>query len=386
MEIENDSVLLKLLYYCASKREVYFKRSDVTEFIVNESEFTIPNKQGFDGNLSYFGYDIKNDVDNNRILLLRGNTIGKACLNGGIDFRIGQDVCAISVSEKEDIFHVEFEKLTQNKTKEASVFRKIKSHAEQMQLQVCNFRIYGNKRIFYKSGEYFIYPRILFEPTRNVVEYEVVNSSHLSVYKPNVVFPKFNRDFEIDGETIIAHNRFEQDGSLGEFGADFVYFDLRNGIITEIDIQEEYNTEIIELITRISYNLSDKETTRKAVSNLRINTGTLRKLVLARDGGKCRLCDINDESLLVCSHIKPWRTGEARLDMNNAITLCRMHDALFDQGYISFDESGNMLLANNGIFGSNTIKRFLESSISRLDINRDMKSYLEYHRENVFMH
>jgi len=25
MEIENDSVLLKLLYYCASKREVYFK-------------------------------------------------------------------------------------------------------------------------------------------------------------------------------------------------------------------------------------------------------------------------------------------------------------------------------------------------------------------------
>jgi hypothetical protein len=111
------------------------------------------------------------------------------------------------------------------------------------------------------------------------------------------------------------------------------FTDLRDGIITEVDIQEEYNTEIIELITKISYNLSDKETTRKAVSNLRINTGTLRRLVLARDGGKYRLCDINDEKLLVCSHIKPWRTGEARLD-----------------------------------------------------INRDMKSYLEYHRKNVFMH
>lgn len=386
MEIENDSVLLKLLYYCASKREVYFKRSDVTEFIVNDSEFTIPNKQGFDGNLSYFGYDIKNDVDSNRILLLRGETIGKSCLSGGIEFRIGQDACDISVSENEDRFYNEFETLTKNKTKEASVFRKIKAHAEQMQLQVCDFRIYGNKRIFSKSGEYFIYPRILFEPARNVVEYEVVNASQLSIYKPNIVFPRFNGDFEIDGEMTVKHDRLEQDGSLGEFGSDFIYFELRNGIITEVDIQEESNKEIVELITKISYNLSDKETTRKAVSNLRINTGALRKLVLARDGGKCRLCDINDERLLVCSHIKPWRTGDARLDMNNAITLCRMHDALFDEGFISFDEFGKMLLAKDSIFGSGTIKRFLESSISRLDINREMKSYLEYHRENVFMH
>ena len=112
MEIENDSVLLKLLYYCASKREVYFKRSDVTEFIINDSEFTIPNKQGFDGNLSYFGYDIKNDLDSNRILLLRGNTLGKGCLNGEIEFRINQDTCDIIVSENEDRFNNEFDILT----------------------------------------------------------------------------------------------------------------------------------------------------------------------------------------------------------------------------------------------------------------------------------
>jgi len=336
--------------------------------------------------LSYFGYDIKNDVDSNRILLLRGETIGKACLSGGIEFRIGQDTCDFSVSENEDRFYNEFETLTKNKTKEASVFRKINAHAEQMQLQVCNFLIYGNKRIFTKSDEYFIYPRILFEPTRNMVEYELVNASQLSVYKPNIVFPKFNGDFEIDGEMIVTHDSLVHDFSLGEFGSDFIYFKLRNGFITKVDIQEEYNKEIVELITNISYNLSDKETTRKAISNLRINTGALRKLVLERDGGKCRLCDINDERLLVCSHIKPWRTGDARLDMNNAITLCRMHDALFDQGFISFDDSGNMLLSENSIFGSNTIKLFLESSISRLEINREMKSYLEYHRENVFLH
>ena len=386
MEIENDSVLLKLMYYCALKREVYFKRSDVTEFIVNYSKFTIPNKQGFDGNLSYFGYDIKNDVDSDRILLLRGETIGKACLSGGIEFRIGQDACDIMVPVDEDRFFNEFEALTKNKTKEASVFRKIKAHAEQMQLRVCDFRIYGNKRMFVKNGKFFIYPRILFEPTRNVVRYEVVNVPKLSIYKPNIIFPEFNGDFEIYREIIVAHDRLEQDGSLGELSSDFIYFKIENRIITEVDIQEESSKEIVELITTTSYNLNNKETTRKAVSNLRINTGVLRKLVLARDGYKCRLCDINDERLLVCSHIKPWRTGDARLDMNNAITLCRMHDALFDQGFISFDEIGNMIQADDNIFGSETIKRFLESSISRLDINQEMKPYLEYHRENVFIH
>ena len=78
--------------------------------------------------------------------------------------------------------------------------------------------------------------------------------------------------------------------------------------------------------------------------------------------------------------------GDARLDMNNAITVCRMHDALFDQGFISFDKFGKMILAEDKIFCSDTIKRFLESSISRLDINPEMKPYLEYHRKNVFIH
>ena len=59
---DDGNVLLKLVYYCNEKKEVYFKRADVTEYLINSKIFEIPNKQGFDGNLSYFGYDIKKDI------------------------------------------------------------------------------------------------------------------------------------------------------------------------------------------------------------------------------------------------------------------------------------------------------------------------------------
>jgi hypothetical protein len=82
---DGGNILLKLLYFCNQKREVYFKRADVTEYLINSKIFEIPNKQGFDGNLSYFGYDIKKDIDNDRILLLRGKYLNDKCLLGKLN-------------------------------------------------------------------------------------------------------------------------------------------------------------------------------------------------------------------------------------------------------------------------------------------------------------
>ncbi|MCL1927817.1 MAG: hypothetical protein FWG07_03360 [Treponema sp.] len=84
---DGGTVLLKLLYYCNQKREVYFKRADVTEFLVNSHIFEIPNKQGFGGNLSYFSFEVKMDIDKESILLLRGNHINDNYLLGKVNIR-----------------------------------------------------------------------------------------------------------------------------------------------------------------------------------------------------------------------------------------------------------------------------------------------------------
>ena len=51
--------------------------------------------------------------------------------------------------------------------------------------------------------------------------------------------------------------------------------------------------------------------------------------------------------LLVASHIKPWSISDAneKLDIHNGLLMCPNHDKLFDRGYISFDDTGRILIS-----------------------------------------
>ena len=59
----------------------------------------------------------------------------------------------------------------------------------------------------------------------------------------------------------------------------------------------------------------------------------------------CALCKVSDKSLLIASHIKPWKNNEAdeKTDIDNGFIFCPNHDRLFDKGFISFDGSGQIM-------------------------------------------
>jgi predicted restriction endonuclease len=157
-------------------------------------------------------------------------------------------------------------------------------------------------------------------------------------------------------------------------------------MISEIEIQNRSNEEIIKLLNKRNYDIANKETTKKILNSIRLNTSALRALALNRDGYKCLLCGIHDVKLLVCSHIKPWKTNDGRLDLDNVLTLCSLHDALFDRGYISFDINGNVKYSNDDIFLDKGIASFIKNSRNLLDlvVNDHMKHYIKYHFDNIF--
>lgn len=106
---------------------------------------------------------------------------------------------------------------------------------------------------------------------------------------------------------------------------------------------------------------------------------------------QCPFTKITDERLLIASHIKPFQicihegnTDEAN-DKLNGISLSPTYDWLFDQGYITFDNQGNLICGT----------LLSPMTWSRLKINPSIKNkmriypngredYLEYHRNNVF--
>jgi hypothetical protein len=71
-----------------------------------------------------------------------------------------------------------------------------------------------------------------------------------------------------------------------------------------------------------------------------------REAVLNNFAGRCGVTGLAIRDLLVASHILPWGTHPAeRLNVRNGLCLSRLHDAAFDRGLISFDESLRLLLS-----------------------------------------
>ena len=83
-------------------------------------------------------------------------------------------------------------------------------------------------------------------------------------------------------------------------------------------------------------------------------------------------------------HIKPWdkSTSEEKTNLNNGLLLCPNHDKLFDKGFISFDSNGKILVSEDL---SDVDRTFMNVNPDfTLEMNDEMKEFMEYHRDNIF--
>lgn len=101
----------------------------------------------------------------------------------------------------------------------------------------------------------------------------------------------------------------------------------------------------------------------------------------------CCICQAALPHMLIASHIKPFRDCgyliEA-MDSNNGLLLCRNHDYLFDQGYISFDEQGRLLICDE-LQDKKEIYQLKEDfKLDHTHMNASRKLFLEYHRHHIY--
>lgn len=150
-------------------------------------------------------------------------------------------------------------------------------------------------------------------------------------------------------------------------------------------IIENYEKDKINKVTEIEKYTEELEGKEKeAVVKVRINQDKFREKLINKYK-KCCLCNVNMNELLVASHIKPWSISDAneKLDIHNGLLMCPNHDKLFDRGYISFDDTGRILISerlddNNRMYMNITAKM-------KIDITEENIKYIKYHRKNVFI-
>ncbi len=117
--------------------------------------------------------------------------------------------------------------------------------------------------------------------------------------------------------------------------------------------------------------------------NARNGQGIFRANV-ERIEDKCRLTNVTHKKFLIASHIKPWRkcTDEEKLDGNNGLLLSPHVDKLFDKGWISFTDNGEIICAN--IIVEEIMEMWnLDVDAFVGDFNEQQQNYLAYHREYI---
>lgn len=176
----------------------------------------------------------------------------------------------------------------------------------------------------------------------------------------------------------------------------FVYFgeilltdyQLRENAPSEFVFRIEALSSEIDAFKEVSEHAAEYKTLtiteQEQILVSRLGQGNFRRNVI-RLWGSCSVTGLQTVSLLRASHIKPWKDSDnnERLTPYNGLLLIPDYDFLFDRGYISFKNSGSIVVS----------QRLSPFARKVFDVREDLqlrkvfpesKEYLEFHRSEVF--
>ena len=102
----------------------------------------------------------------------------------------------------------------------------------------------------------------------------------------------------------------------------------------------------------------------------------------------CRLTRVDREEHLRASHCKPWRdaNNDERLSGDNGLLLTPDADHLFDRGFVSFDDNGDVLWSPV-VHVPSLLKMGLDPSLLKNvgSFSDGQKGFLAFHRKEILL-
>lgn len=124
----------------------------------------------------------------------------------------------------------------------------------------------------------------------------------------------------------------------------------------------------------------------REISRARLGQGKYREQLL-EECPFCPITKINDERLLIASHIKPWAVSsdDEKIDPKNGFMLSPLYDKLFDRGFITFTTDKKILISD-WLSPQNKRRIGVDNGqfVQHLPIDDEREFYLQFHRESVF--
>ena len=150
----------------------------------------------------------------------------------------------------------------------------------------------------------------------------------------------------------------------------------------------------------VNFSLDDELTEKLVEQKVRLTQHRFALDVLNNCGYRCVFCGFEPRTLsrksglLSASHIKPWSvsTSRERMDVCNGLAACPIHDAGFDQGYLTVDEGHIILRAPillQSIASDPGVETYFgimlkPSLILPSQARKPDAQCLHYHQDNIF--
>ena len=131
---------------------------------------------------------------------------------------------------------------------------------------------------------------------------------------------------------------------------------------------------------------------RTATVKQRVNQTFFRSTVLSSYASTCCITGLNTPSLLIASHIKPWKdsTDAEKTNPSNGLCLNALHDKAFDKGLITVTPKYTIHVSNRitDIYSGKTVDLYFDSFDGKQIILPEkfapQKEFLEYHNDMIF--
>lgn len=139
----------------------------------------------------------------------------------------------------------------------------------------------------------------------------------------------------------------------------------------------------LQAMEEVAHALSEKE--RVTYQKARIGQGPYRERLINYWGG-CAVTGCQMYEVLIASHMKPWRDCNVpeAVDMPNGLLLVPNLDAAFDQGFITFEDNGQIRLSPQMKLFNAAQLGITEEMRLRKDLTQYHLPYLHHHRTTVF--
>ena len=129
---------------------------------------------------------------------------------------------------------------------------------------------------------------------------------------------------------------------------------------------------------------------RIVTSTTRVGQRFFRNAVLAAYNERCCITGLSIPSLLVASHIIPWRCDKTnRVNPRNGLLLSALHDKAFDSGLITVDDDMTVRVSNQYTrspdpYFSASVQYYHGRQINLPDKFTPNRDFLSYHQEHIF--